>query len=162
MVSESATEGAPPKTTSRPWMVGPRTLEQHTIPIISKAAASAGKKAPRIVASFPVVLTQDADAAMAELDRRISVYNYVPSYKTMLDLEGVDLACLLENSADKFLCIQSQAHPVTERIQNPWLLEVLQTRQPFGYANQIYRDVPSVGSIGFVPHSIPSNQQWFC
>lgn len=76
------------------WMTGRKTLETHTIPIISAAAKAAAKPAPRIVASFPIVLTHDVPAAHAYMTRKMAMYNHIPSYKKMLDIEG------LENPAD--------------------------------------------------------------
>jgi len=78
------------------WMTGPKTLASHTIPTITEAARAAGKAAPRIVASFPVVLTNDVPAACAALEKQIGIYGYLPSYKAMLEREGtsnpVDIA----------------------------------------------------------------------
>lgn len=71
------------------WMTGPKTLAQHTIPTISAAARAAGKPAPRIVASFPVVLTHDPVATREQLARKIGVYAQIPSYQAMLAREGV-------------------------------------------------------------------------
>lgn len=76
------------------WMTGRKTLETHTIPIITAAANAAGKPAPRIVASFPVVLTHDVAAAQSYMTRKMGMYNHIPSYRKMLDIEG------LENPAD--------------------------------------------------------------
>lgn len=72
------------------WMVGPRTLEEHTIPIISKAAADAGRPAPQIVAGMPIVLTRDTDASYEALSQLMKAYRHIPSYSKMLDREGAD------------------------------------------------------------------------
>ncbi len=45
------------------WMTGPKTLEDHIVPGLSKAAEKAGRGAPRIVAGLPIALTNDPDAA---------------------------------------------------------------------------------------------------
>ncbi len=70
------------------WMTGPKTLESHIIPSITKAATAAGKPAPRIVAGFPIVLTQDVDAARARIAKSMEMYNHLPSYQRMLEMEG--------------------------------------------------------------------------
>ena len=75
------------------WMTGPKTLAQHTIPAISRSAHERGKPSPRIVASFPVVLTNDIAAAREVLAKKIGVYAYIPSYKNMLDIEGISDPC---------------------------------------------------------------------
>lgn len=72
------------------WMTGPRTIESHIRPGIEQAAAQAGRPAPRIIAPFPVVLTNDEAGARAEVGRQLVVYGQLPSYRAMLDREGVD------------------------------------------------------------------------
>jgi F420-dependent oxidoreductase-like protein len=70
------------------WMTGPSTLAEHTIPSITKAARDAGRPAPRVCASLPVCVTDDADAARAHAAEEFSVYGMLPSYRAMLDREG--------------------------------------------------------------------------
>lgn len=75
------------------WMTGPRTIEQHVVPTIRAAAEAAGRPAPRIVAGMPIVLTDDAhdEATTREAIGRIMVhYGQIPSYRAMLDREGVE------------------------------------------------------------------------
>jgi 5,10-methylenetetrahydromethanopterin reductase len=71
------------------WCVGPRTLADHTVPTLAQAAADAGRGAPRVVASFPVCVTDDVDAALARAEQVFALYNTLPSYKAMMDREGV-------------------------------------------------------------------------
>lgn len=70
------------------WMTGPNTLADHIIPGIGKGAAAAGKPSPTIAAGFPIVLTNNADEAKAMIDRVLSIYGMLPSYRAMLDKEG--------------------------------------------------------------------------
>ena len=70
------------------WMVGPKTLENHTIPVLNRAAADAGRPQPRIVAGIPVHITDDRDGARKEVERRLQLYGTIPSYRAMLDREG--------------------------------------------------------------------------
>jgi len=72
------------------WCVGPKTLAGHTIPVISGAAADAGRAVPRVVAMFPVGVTADRDGTRERLGRGLSVYGTLPSYRAMLDREGAD------------------------------------------------------------------------
>ena len=69
--------------------VGPKTLKSHIVPMIARAAAEAGRPAPRIAVGLPIVLTDDADAARAQLAQQAAWYNSLPSYRAMLDREGV-------------------------------------------------------------------------
>jgi 5,10-methylenetetrahydromethanopterin reductase len=69
--------------------VGLRTLADHIVPKITKAAETAGRLAPRIIAGLPVALTSDADAGRDYLAARVGFYDTLPSYKAMFDREGV-------------------------------------------------------------------------
>ncbi len=70
------------------WMVGPRTIADHIVPGITKAAAGAGRAQPRVIASLPVCLTSDPDAALEAAAQTFETYGQLPSYKAMLDREG--------------------------------------------------------------------------
>jgi len=71
------------------WMVGPRTIAEHIAPVINDAAAQAGRAAPRIVASLPVCVTDDVTGARAAAAAAFANYGQLPSYRAMLDREGV-------------------------------------------------------------------------
>jgi F420-dependent oxidoreductase-like protein len=70
------------------WMTGTNTIANHIAPRISAAAESAGRPAPRVVVSLPVVVTADVDDARARINEVFSIYPNLPSYKAMLDKEG--------------------------------------------------------------------------
>jgi alkanesulfonate monooxygenase SsuD/methylene tetrahydromethanopterin reductase-like flavin-dependent oxidoreductase (luciferase family) len=69
---------------------GPRTLESHIVPTIRAAAADAGRPEPRVVATVQLALTSDPDAVRARLTPVMSGYRDMPSYRAMLDREGVE------------------------------------------------------------------------
>lgn len=71
------------------WMTGPVTIENHILPSISEAAREAGREAPRIVCGLPIVVTDDVDAAREKIAKDLAVYGMLPSYRAMLDREGV-------------------------------------------------------------------------
>jgi F420-dependent oxidoreductase-like protein len=71
------------------WMTGPRTIEEHILPTISAAASAAGKPAPRIVCGLPICLTDDVAAAREAIGKSLEIYGMLPSYRAMLDREGV-------------------------------------------------------------------------
>jgi 5,10-methylenetetrahydromethanopterin reductase len=71
------------------WCTGPRTIQSHIVPTINAAAEAAGRPAPRIVASLPIVLTDDIDGATAAVAQSLQMYGQLPSYRAMLDREGV-------------------------------------------------------------------------
>lgn len=68
---------------------GPRTLEQHIIPRITDRAAQLGRPAPQVIASLPVLVTQDVDAARQALSEAFGYTAEMPSYRGVLDREGV-------------------------------------------------------------------------
>lgn len=71
------------------WCTGPATLAGHTIPTITRAAEEFGRPAPRVIAALPVCVTTDIEAATARAAEEFSVYGSLPSYRAMLDREGV-------------------------------------------------------------------------
>ena len=71
------------------WMVGPKTMEKHIKPVLGDAARAAGRAEPAIVGGFPVVLTNKPDEARAKINEMLVIYGQLPSYRAMLDREGV-------------------------------------------------------------------------
>lgn len=71
------------------WMTGRKTVESHIAPTLAAAASSAGRGAPRIVCVLPVCVTNDVEAARERASRVFSIYGHLPSYRAMLDREGV-------------------------------------------------------------------------
>lgn len=72
-----------------PWLAGPKTLEGHIVPVIRVAAREAGRPEPRIVSALPIALGADVDGARKAIHELFALYSGVPSYRRMLDLEGV-------------------------------------------------------------------------
>jgi F420-dependent oxidoreductase-like protein len=72
------------------WMTGPATLASHTVPTITAAAEKAGRPAPRVLASLPICVTSDVDAARQRAAKDFQVYGFLPSYRAMLDREGAE------------------------------------------------------------------------
>ncbi|GLY68360.1 TIGR03564 family F420-dependent LLM class oxidoreductase [Amycolatopsis taiwanensis] len=71
------------------WMTGPKALGEHIVPAITKAAANAGKPAPRVVAGLPVCVTDTADDVRARIAEQFALAAQVPEYRATLDREGV-------------------------------------------------------------------------
>jgi F420-dependent oxidoreductase-like protein len=71
------------------WMTGPRTIATHIVPGISKAAEEAGRARPRVVCALPIVVTDDPDSAKDRIAEIFAIYGHLPSYRAMLDREGV-------------------------------------------------------------------------
>jgi len=72
------------------WMVGPRTLESHIVPRITKAAEGAGREAPRVCVGLPICVTDDSSGAFQRAGENFHNYGNLPSYRRMLDIEGVE------------------------------------------------------------------------
>ena len=75
-----------------PYLAGPRTIAEFIEPTIAKAAADARRPKPQIIAAVPVLVTDDLDAGRAVAAERLGFYESIPSYRKVLDREGVDHA----------------------------------------------------------------------
>ncbi len=65
------------------------TLADHTVPTITRAADEFGRPAPRVIAALPVCVTGDKAGASARAAEAFAGYGGLPSYRAMLDREGV-------------------------------------------------------------------------
>ncbi|HLU70855.1 MAG TPA: LLM class F420-dependent oxidoreductase [Nonomuraea sp.] len=72
------------------WMTGRKTVAEHIAPGIASAAAEAGRPAPRVVCALPLCVTDDPEAARARAGEMYAMYGQLPSYRAMLDREGVE------------------------------------------------------------------------
>ena len=84
------------------WMTGAKTIADLTVPTICAAAEATGRPEPRVVVALPVCVTTDEADARQRAAAEFSVYGILPSYRAMLDREGMagpeDLAMI--GSAD--------------------------------------------------------------
>ena len=71
------------------WMTGPETIRNHISPVINSAAEEAGRPAPQVVAAVPVCITSDSDMAEEYAKRDFGFYGDLPSYRAMLEREGL-------------------------------------------------------------------------
>lgn len=69
---------------------GPKTIADHIRPRIEAAAEAADRPAPRIVALVGVGVTDVPDQRREEGRAQSKLYAELPSYRAMLDIEGVD------------------------------------------------------------------------
>jgi 5,10-methylenetetrahydromethanopterin reductase len=72
------------------WMTGPVTIGEHTAPIIRAAAKSSERPGPQVIASVAVCITDDVDAARERAATDFGFYGQLPSYRAMLDREGME------------------------------------------------------------------------
>ena len=117
------------------WLTGPKTIADHTVPVIRQAALAAGRSEPRVVAGMPVVLTDKPAAARAMVDRQLALYRDIPSYRAMLDREGADgpgdVALVGDKSALREQIQQLREIGVTD------LNAVLVNEEPAGYESTL-------------------------
>jgi F420-dependent oxidoreductase-like protein len=72
-----------------PYLAGPKTLADFIVPTISEAARSAGRPAPRVVVALVGVVTADVDSVRATAVEQMAFYLNVPSYRAVVEREGV-------------------------------------------------------------------------
>ncbi len=70
------------------WLADERAIETHVSPLVNRAAAAAGRPAPRIVAGVPICLCGDdeVDVAVARANRVLSESEVSPNYQKLLNL----------------------------------------------------------------------------
>jgi F420-dependent oxidoreductase-like protein len=68
------------------WMADERALAEHVVPRITKAAAEAGRPAPRVVVGVPIAIcaASEVDDARAWANRVLGQAEYSPNYQRML------------------------------------------------------------------------------
>lgn len=71
------------------WCVGPETIRTHIAPLINTAAEAAGRPNPAIVCSIPCWVTDKPDEAREFIGTILANYATLPSYRAMLDIEGI-------------------------------------------------------------------------
>jgi F420-dependent oxidoreductase-like protein len=71
------------------WMANATAIGQHVAPRIRKAAADAGRPAPRIVAGLPVAVHDDVAEARSVAARQFAIYGQLPNYQRILAHGGV-------------------------------------------------------------------------
>jgi F420-dependent oxidoreductase-like protein len=69
------------------WMADERAIAEHVVPRLTKAAAEAGRRAPRVVAGIPVVLCRndEVDDARAWANVALGHAEYSPNYQRLLE-----------------------------------------------------------------------------
>jgi F420-dependent oxidoreductase-like protein len=72
-----------------PYLAGPRALASLIVPGITAAARAAGRPAPRIAAGVPASVTSDPERARAQAFNALGGHADSPSYRAILDREGI-------------------------------------------------------------------------
>lgn len=81
-----------------PLLASPKVIAEHIVPPLAKAAASAGRPSPRVVAFIHAVVTADVDATRERAAAQTGFLDQFPSYQRVLNLggftRGVELAAI--------------------------------------------------------------------
>ena len=72
------------------WMAGPRTIETHITPRISRAAENSGRDTPRVCVGLPTAVTDDESAGRRTAAESYARYGELVNYRRVLDIEGVE------------------------------------------------------------------------
>jgi 5,10-methylenetetrahydromethanopterin reductase len=69
------------------WMADEKAIASHVVPLITRAAEAAGRRAPRIVAGVPVCLCRDdeVDTAVDRANRILAEAEISPNYQRLLE-----------------------------------------------------------------------------
>jgi F420-dependent oxidoreductase-like protein len=106
------------------YLAGPRTIEEFIAPTITRAAADAGRAPPRIIASVPVAVTSNPDAARADAATSLHFYDQFPSYQKIIAREGVtsaaDLAVIGDPDAVIGRLLRYRAAGATDVVLSPF------------------------------------------
>lgn len=109
------------------WATGLNTLTDHIVPELAAGAARSGRATPRVVAGFPVMITNQPDKARAIAAKVFSVYAKIPSYRAMLDREGAkgveDLAIVGDENLVRSQISRLESAGVTDLCAFPFEVE---------------------------------------
>ncbi|MEV0976161.1 LLM class F420-dependent oxidoreductase [Streptomyces sp. NPDC049915] len=125
-----------------PYLAGPRALEQHIVPALTRAAEEAGRPRPRVVAFVPGVVTGDPDRVRATAHEALGFYQQIPSYARVIEQSGaahpVDLAAIGD---DKHLA------ETVRRYRDAGATEVVVTASELGGPDDRLRTWEVVGDL---------------
>lgn len=71
------------------WLANPRALEAAIVPGLTKAAESAGRAAPRVIAGIPVAVCDDVEQGKATVEETFARYGGLENYQKVFALGGV-------------------------------------------------------------------------
>ena len=72
------------------WMAGPRTIREHIVPRINRAAAAHGRDNPRVCVGLPATVCDDELAGRRRAADAYGRYGQLVNYRRVLDIEGVE------------------------------------------------------------------------
>lgn len=132
--------------TSMFWC-GPNYIERTAMPAITKAAAAAGRPAPRVIAGIPLSVTANEEAARASCARVWEVYGRIYSYRKVIEAEGAsgvaDMAIVGDEASVRAQLKRLEAIGVTD--YNGAILPVPEDPDAPGRTYEFLKDVNANG-----------------
>jgi alkanesulfonate monooxygenase SsuD/methylene tetrahydromethanopterin reductase-like flavin-dependent oxidoreductase (luciferase family) len=122
------------------WLAGPRTVEEHIVPILS--AAATGRPAPQVIVSLPVCVANDRDGVADRAAAHLAMYDQFSAYTTVLEREGA------RNAGDVAI-IGDEAHVEREilRLRDAGATEFIGSAWGFTTAEEHDRTVAVLGAL---------------
>jgi F420-dependent oxidoreductase-like protein len=122
------------------WLAGLRTIAQHIVPAIT--AASGSRPAPQIVAALPVCVTGEPGAARDRAAIGLAFYANIPSYRAVLDREGVTSPAEVAIIGDE----REVEHAIT-RLADAGVTHLVANPSSFTTAEERARTIGFLGSL---------------
>jgi 5,10-methylenetetrahydromethanopterin reductase len=123
------------------WATGLKTLTDHIVPGVGAGAENAGRPSPRVVAGFPVMITNNPDMARQLAAKIFGMYAQIPSYRAMLDREGVsgveDLAIVGDENHVRSELSRLESAGVTDLCVFPFELEAGDTARTVEFLGSV-------------------------
>ena len=71
------------------YLAGPKTIEAHVLPRLLAGAARSGRPRPQIIATVPVLATNDPEAITPRLHAFTGFHASLPEYQQVIEREGL-------------------------------------------------------------------------
>jgi F420-dependent oxidoreductase-like protein len=122
------------------WLAGPRTLADHIVPILAKAAA--GRATPKVIASLPVCVTNRPDEVAERATAHLAMYDQFAAYTAVLQREGSQRAGDVAIVGD-----EAYVERAVNRLRDAGATEFIGNAWGFTTAEEHDRTVAFLGSL---------------
>jgi len=122
------------------WLAGLRTIAEHITPAIT--AASGSRPSPQIVAALPVCVTSEPGAVRDRAAAGLAFYASIPSYRAVLDREGVTSPAEVAIIGDE----REVEHAIT-RLADAGVTHFVANTSSFTTAEERARTIGFLGSL---------------
>ncbi|MFI6310849.1 TIGR03564 family F420-dependent LLM class oxidoreductase [Nocardia fusca] len=129
-----------------PFLAGPRTLGGDIVPRAEVAARAAGRPRPRVIAGLAVVVTDRPEQVRARAAEQMAFYEGIPSYRAVLDREGVAAAAELA-----VIGTEAEVEAQLRRYVEAGATELLVTQTDLGGPEDELATWRFLGALGGIP-----------